>query len=132
MTLSIPGTSQSVITVAAIDANKPIRVGTFSSYGPTRDNREKPDVAAPGVQVKAARRDSGQGVMTMDGTSMAAPHVTGAIALLLSKTARAGGPIPTATQIGAVLRQKTLNYSSRWDRGQGYGVLDVAGLLDAF
>jgi subtilisin family serine protease len=132
MTLSIPGTSHSVITVAAIDATNPIMVGDFSSYGPTRDNREKPDIAAPGVQVKAALRDSGRGVVVMDGTSMAAPHVTGAIALLLSKMARAGGPIPTASQIGAVLRQKTSNYSSRWDRGQGYGVLDVAALLDAF
>lgn len=132
MTLSIPGTSHSVITVAAIDANDPIMVGDFSSYGPTRDNREKPDIAAPGVQVKAACRDTVNDVIVMDGTSMAAPHVTGAIALLLSKMVRAGGPIPTASQIGAVLRQKTSNYSSRWDRGQGYGVLDVAALLDAF
>jgi endonuclease G len=132
MTLSIPGTSHSVITVAAIDAADPIMVGDFSSYGPTRDNREKPDIAAPGVQVKAALRDSGKGVVAMDGTSMAAPHVTGAIALLLSKMARTGGPIPTASQIGAVLRQKTLNYSSQWTPGQGYGVLDVAALLDAF
>jgi subtilisin family serine protease len=132
MTLSIPGTSHSVITVAAIDANDPIMVGDFSSYGPTRDNREKPDIAAPGVQVKAACRDTVNDVIVMDGTSMAAPHVTGAIALLLSKMVRAGGPIPTASQIGAVLRQKTSNYSSRWDRGQGYGVLDVSALLDAF
>ncbi len=134
MTLSIPGTARNVITVGAIDANKPIRVGAFSSYGPTRDNRDdlKPDISAPGVQVKAARRDTAQDVIAMDGTSMAAPHVTGAIALVLSKTARAGGLIPAATQIGAVLRQKTQNYSSRWDRGQGYGVLDVAALLDAF
>jgi len=132
MTLSIPGTSHSVITVAAIDAANPIMVGDFSSYGPTRDNREKPDIAAPGVRVNAAFRDTVNGVTVMDGTSMAAPHVTGAIALLLSKMARSGGPIPTATQIGAVLRQKTKNYSSRWDRGQGYGVLDVAALLDAF
>jgi subtilisin family serine protease len=132
MTLSIPGTSRSVITVAAIDAATPIVVGYFSSYGPTRDNREKPDIAAPGVQVKAALRDSVRDVIAMDGTSMAAPHVTGAIALLLSKTARAGGPIPTASQIGAVLRQKTIKRSSRWDRAQGYGVLDVAALLNAF
>jgi hypothetical protein len=63
---------------------------------------------------------------------MAAPHVAGAIALLLSKKARDGGPIPTASQIGAVLRQKTLNYNARWTASQGYGVLDVAALLDAF
>jgi subtilisin family serine protease len=132
MTLSIPGTSHSVITVAAIDAANPIMVGDFSSYGPTRDDREKPDIAAPGVQVKAACRDTTNKVIEMSGTSMAAPHVTGAIALLLSRMARAGGPIPTASQIGAVLRQKTLNYNSHWSPGQGYGVLDVAALLDAF
>lgn len=132
MTLSIPGTSSSVITVGAIDADTPIVVGDFSSFGPTRDGREKPDVSAPGVQVKAALRGSVNGVVAMDGTSMAAPHVTGAIALVLSKTARAGVTCPTATQIGAVLRQKTMNYSAQWDRGQGYGVLDVAALLAAF
>jgi subtilisin family serine protease len=132
MTLSIPGTAHSVITVGAIDAGMPIKVGTFSSYGPTRDKREKPDISAPGVQVKAARRDSINEVVVMDGTSMAAPHVAGAIALLLSKTASSGGLVPTAMQIRAVLRQKTLNYSAQWDRGQGYGVLDVAALLGAF
>jgi subtilisin family serine protease len=132
MTLSIPGTSYSVITVGAIDARRPISVGSFSSYGPTRDNREKPDISAPGVQVLAASRGSINNVVAMSGTSMAAPHVTGAVALLLSKMARTGGPIPTATQISAVLRQKTINYSGQWSPGQGYGVLDVAALLDAF
>ena len=135
MTLSIPGTARNVITVGAIDANKPIRVGTFSSYGPTRDERgdnSKPDISAPGVQVQAARRGTASDVITMDGTSMAAPHVTGAIALLLSKMVHDGKPIPTATQIGPALKQKTMNYNSRWDRGQGYGVLNVGALLDAF
>jgi subtilisin family serine protease len=132
LTLSIPGTSNSVITVGAIDANTPIFVGAFSSYGPTRDGRKKPDVSAPGVNVNAARRDTVNGVMALDGTSMAAPHVTGAIALVLSKTARAGVTCPAATQVGAVLRQKTRNYSAQWDPGQGYGVLDVAALLGAF
>lgn len=139
MTLSIPGTSDSVITVSAIDPDAEtidgvmsIMVGKFSSFGPTRDLREKPDIAAPGVKIKAARRDSTNGVIEMDGTSMAAPHVTGAIALLLSKVASAGQECPTATQIAAVLREKTINYNGDWDRGQGYGVLDVAALLGAF
>ena len=51
MTLSIPGTAASVITVAAVDAAKPIMVGNFSSHGPTRDDRKKPDICAPGVNV---------------------------------------------------------------------------------
>jgi hypothetical protein len=62
---------------------------------------------------------------------MAAPHVAGAIALLLSRTAKAG-KVPSGNQIASTLRQKTQNYNGRWDRGQGYGVIDVAALLAAF
>ena len=68
----------------------------------------------------------------MDGTSMAAPHVAGAVALLLSRMAKTGQPIPTASQVASALRQKTWNYNARWDRGQGFGVLDVTALLAAF
>ena len=132
MTLSIPGTATSVITVAAVDATRPIMVGDFSSHGPTRDARKKPDICAPGVNVIAAQSGTLEDVCPMSGTSMAAPHVTGAIALALSKRHRAGQECPSATQIGAVLRQNTLNFSGRWTPGQGYGVLDVAALLKAF
>jgi hypothetical protein len=62
---------------------------------------------------------------------MAAPHVTGAIALVLSRARKAGKPIPTATQIAAVLTQKTANYAP-WNKDQGFGVIDVAALLAAF
>jgi subtilisin family serine protease len=112
----------------------PITVGDFSSYGPTRDGRSKPEVAAPGVGVRAAQSGTPNGAVAMDGTSMAAPHVTGAIAPLLSRTAKSTQEeaIPAATQITSALRQKTRNYSSHWDRGQGFGVIDVAALLAAF
>jgi endonuclease G len=132
MTLSIPGTAQSVITVGAVEAGALIRVGPFSSYGPTRDDRKKPEVAAPGIGVKAAQAGTDSGVVSMDGTSMAAPHVAGAIALLLSRSVGLGQPWPTASQISSALRQKTINYNSRWDRGQGFGIVDVSGLLAAF
>lgn len=131
MTLSIPGTAQSVIAVGAVDACKPIQVGTFSSYGPTRDGQRKPLVCAPGVNVRAAQGGTEQGVFADSGTSMAAPHVTGAIALLLSRAAKVG-KVPSGNQIASALRQKTQNYNGRWDRGQGYGVIDVTALLAAF
>ncbi|MEP7306780.1 MAG: S8 family serine peptidase [Acidobacteriota bacterium] len=131
VTLSIPGTAEYVITVGAIDPARPIRVGPFSSLGPTRDNREKPDVVAPGVAISAARSGTATDVVKKDGTSMAAPHVTGAIALVLSKGKKAGD-VPTAMQIAVALRQNTLNHTSRWTGSEGYGVIDVTALLAAF
>lgn len=131
MTLSIPATALSVVAVGAVDARKPIQVGDFSSYGPTRDGQNKPQVCAPGVNVRAARGGSENGVFADSGTSMAAPHVTGAIALLLSRAAKAG-KLPSGNQIASALRQKTQNYNGQWDNGQGYGVIDVDALLAAF
>lgn len=132
MTLSIPGTANSVITVGAIEVGPPIMVGDFSSFGPTRDGREKPDVAAPGVRVEAALGGTLDGVHLASGTSQAAPHVAGAIALVLSRTSRLPQAVPTASQIGSALRQLTKNYSAQFDPGQGYGVVDVESLLAAF
>ena len=131
MTISIPGTASSVIAVGAVDARIPIQVGSFSSYGPTRDGQKKPTVCAPGVNVSAALGGTEVGVRFDSGTSMAAPHVTGAIALLLSRAAKSG-KIPGGNQIASALRQKTQNYNGHWDRGQGYGVIDATALLAAF
>jgi endonuclease G len=134
MTVTIPGTASSVITVAAIGvptlSGDPIESGDFSSWGPTRDGRNKPDVCAPGLGIVAAKAGTFDGAVRMDGTSMAAPHVAGAIALVLSRAAALPEEEwPTATQIAAALRQNTRNYSGTWTPMQGYGVVDVTALL---
>jgi subtilisin family serine protease len=134
MTLSIPGTAHSVITVGAVHSALPLRTTDSSSYGPTRDERSKPDVVAPGEEIQAARGGTKTAAMSLTGTSMAAPHVAGAIALLLSQRAKAVGVanVPNAQQIRAALRNNSRGFTGHFSPATGYGLLDVPDFLAAF
>ena len=122
-TIGIPGTAHNVLTVGAyvtkttwkgMDGNtygsnayQIGQIAPFSSLGPTRDNRTKPDIVAPGMYIASARSSQiGSGNDDPDkfhrvlaGTSMAAPHVAGIIALMLQYS-----PNLSALQIANILR----------------------------
>jgi len=69
-------------------------IATFSSRGPVTvdgSNRLKPDVTAPGVNVRSSV--PGGGYATLDGTSMAGPHVAGQAALLISAQPELAGDV---------------------------------------
>ncbi|HVX38189.1 MAG TPA: S8 family peptidase [Gemmatimonadaceae bacterium] len=98
LTLSIndPGNAERAITVGSTHRDMPHVYGVsyFSSKGPTGDGRPKPDLVAPGEKILScgagsrllkAKATTQEALYIEDsGTSMAAPHVSGAIAAFLS------------------------------------------------
>jgi subtilisin family serine protease len=148
-TIGIPGTAADVVTVGAYVTKTSWKgmdrqtygqsdltlgaIASFSSMGPTRDDRVKPDIAAPGELIASARssavakspNDPDAYHRVLAGTSMATPHVAGTIALMLQYQ-----PNLSAIDIPQILRQTArldsftgllLNGSARW----GFGKADA-------
>ena len=151
-TVSMPGTAAGAITAAAyvtkwswpVYANlqyvyngtdRTGNIATFSAIGPTRDGRQKPDLAAPGQGIASSLSSSmdttglasviypGQKHFVDQGTSMATPHITGAAALILgafpTTTAATIKTLFTGGAIADAFTGSVPNYT--W----GYGKLDV-------
>lgn len=150
-TIGIPSTSNKVVCVGSyvtknqwIDINgvtqlqpgNPVigSISSFSSMGPTRDGRLKPDIVAPGEVIVAAyssfltqtpAQNIAQGGkhQKMQGTSMASPHVTGVVALLLEKNSSLN-----YDQVVTVLKNTTKkdNFTGTSPNNTyGYGKLDA-------
>ncbi len=110
-TIAMPGTATEAITVGAYvtktswpaydgsqylytDGDAVGQIANFSSRGPTRDGRMKPEITAPGKGIVAAYSidsDSSGTILNPDGihilsqgTSMATPHIVGAVAVLFN------------------------------------------------
>jgi len=116
-----PGNADGVITVGATHRFWPHTYGVsfFSSRGPTGDGRLKPDIVAPGERIQSCLPDMGWG--ELDGTSMAAPHVSGAAAMLLARYSELVG---RPRQIKRVLCESATDLG-RERSFQGHGMLDV-------
>ncbi|NUT31556.1 MAG: S8 family serine peptidase [Hamadaea sp.] len=129
-TISTPAAAASALTVAATD--KQDQLAYFSSTGPLAGSGAmKPDIAAPGVDITAARSqhdatpdDPGM-YTTMSGTSMATPHVSGAAAILAQQH-----PGWTATELKQHLMSTAKGLADGYSPYEvGTGRLDVAAAV---
>ncbi|MFF9497864.1 S8 family serine peptidase [Streptomyces flaveolus] len=125
-TVSSPGCAPSVLTVGAVDRDD--STAWFSSRGPAIGAHTlKPEITAPGVDISAAAA-GGRGVyayQSMSGTSMAAPHVAGAAALVKERH-----PDWTAQQVKAALVSSAKSDIPGDVRETGGGRLDVKAAID--
>jgi subtilisin family serine protease len=156
-TVTEPATAEKIIAVGAyttkvywtgadglphrfLDLQSEGELAKFSARGPTRDGRLKPDLVAPGTAIvsvlagdsELSHNDKlvlpGREYVAMQGTSMAAPHVTGAVALLFQ-----ANPRLTVAEIRRLLAQTALQDAFTLKgptTGWGAGKLQAAQSFD--
>jgi len=127
ISITDPGNAEKVITVGSTHREFPYRYGVsyFSARGPTADGRPKPDLIAPGEGIVGpiGIRDR----IALDGTSQAAAHISGAIALLLARNRELIG---RPAQIKEILCNAASDLGR--DRAfQGHGLVDVLRALQS-
>ncbi len=124
-TILSPATSRNVISVGALDDRKSDKekIAEFSSRGPTIDRIRKPDLIAPGVNITSLSNTNLNGYTTLSGTSMSAPMVSGAAALLLNENPNYSHFDIKRKLVSACSRIKASAYE------QGAGVLDISRIF---
>ena len=132
-TVTIPGISKKVITVGASDdGNQKDRYGkvgtNYSGRGPTSECVCKPDLVAPGSYIRScngfSQKKNQKAYSVKSGTSMSAPVVSGAVALLLSK-------YPDMKNVEVKLRLlRSADDMGKDPNIQGRGLLNIEKLLN--
>ncbi|MEV2238527.1 S8 family serine peptidase [Micromonospora sp. NPDC049891] len=126
-TVGSPASADAALAVGAVDRDD--QLADFSSQGPrVGDDALKPDITAPGVDIVAARGQGtqlgepvGDQYVSLSGTSMSAPHVAGAAALLAQQHTDA-----TAELLKATLMASARPHPELTAYQQGAGRVDVA------
>jgi len=124
-TISSIACGKNTIVVGSYDATTTgAPISGFSAEGPTRDRRAKPEVSAPGEGVIAAASLT-QSLVAKSGTSMAAPHVAGLIALLMQAAPQPLTIADIREIVFSVARREPPG-GNNWESRYGEGRIDVA------
>jgi len=110
--ISAPADAVSVLSIGAVNATGTI--ASFSSFGPTSDNRLKPDVCAQGAGVYVI--NSLGNVATSNGTSFSSPVLTGVIACLWQAF-----PNKTNAEITQLVKESAHLFPNSTNQ-EGYGI----------
>ncbi len=122
--LGIPADAQGVITVGATFWQNDV-LESFSSRGPTKDGRTKPDVVAPDAVFTSIL-----GLSPFSGTSASAPHVAGAAALILQ--AVKNGTTLSPDQMKNILENTSVKLSlTGRDNASGAGRIDMTKVIES-
>lgn len=125
--LSRLASAKNVLAVGAI--NTSLAIATFSSRGPTRDGRIKPDLVARGVNQYSTFPNNSYG--TLQGTSMSTPVVTGISALITEQWKILNGTSPDGDVLKALLIQGTRDLGKPGpDYTFGFGLADAKASVD--
>ena len=119
--ITSPGDAINVITVGAVNSSN--QIASFSSRGPTSDNRIKPEIVTMGVSCYAAASVS-SGYSYINGTSASAPIVAGIIGQLLSVY-----PHLTNKKVRSIILESGDN-SSKPNNEIGYGLLSAKRVVN--
>ena len=116
-----PASLPEAFAVGAVDQYD--EIATFSGRGPSPWGELRPHVAAPGVHVRSST--PGGAYASLDGTSMAAPHVSGLVAML-----RSVSPTLSITRTAYVVTSTAVPLSSRIPNNDtGWGRVDAFGAV---
>lgn len=118
--ITVPGVSRKVITVGSCDDNE-MGKESYGGRGPTNCCIVKPEVLAPGTNIRSLAMIDGQ-YSYKSGTSMAAPIVCGALALALEKNPNLK-PVELKLLLYDSVSEKNKNFSPAW------GILNVDNLI---